>query len=157
MATPKSIWTNPIHFIAFGFGSGAMPKAPGTWGTVVGVVLYYGLSHFSLPIYATITIASFIIGIWICGKTAKDIGVHDHPGIVWDEIVGYFITMFALPNTWPWMLAGFILFRFFDILKPPPINLLETKLKGGLAIMADDVLAGVFAWVVLLLVYLIFS
>ena len=147
--TPKSIWTNPIHFIAFGFGSGALPKAPGTFGTIIAIPLYLLIDDFSLLAYLLFTLAALIAGIWICDKTAKDIGVHDHPGIVWDEIVGYLVTMINAPKGWQWVLLGFFLFRVFDILKPPPINLLETRLKGGLAIMADDVGAGLVAMVII--------
>lgn len=141
----KSWKNDPIHFLGFGFGSGAAPFAPGTFGTVAAVPLYLIMSQFSLPIYAVIVVLSFIVGVWICQKVGDDLGVHDHGGIVWDEFVGFWITMFMVPNSWPWVLAGFILFRFFDIVKPWPIKWLDQKVAGGFGVMIDDVLAGVFA------------
>lgn len=145
----RMVFTNPLHFLSFGFGSGLMPKAPGTWGTVVAIPVWYGLSFLTLPYYLIATLALSIIGIGLCHYTAKKLGVHDHPGIVWDEICGYLIAMIAIPVTWQWALAGFILFRFFDILKPWPIKWLDKKVHGGFGIMVDDILAGAFAFIVL--------
>ncbi len=140
------VWTNPIHFLAFGFGSGLAPKAPGTFGTIAAIPVYLLLTLTkSLEIYLIATALISLIGIWICGKTSKDLGVHDHSGIVWDEIAGYLITMIMIPLTWYWILTGFVLFRFFDILKPWPISWLDKKVSGGLGIMLDDIVAGLFA------------
>ena len=86
-----------------------------------------------------------LIGIWLCGQTARALGVHDHPGIVWDEIAGYLLTMVAAPAGWGWIALGIVLFRIFDIWKPWPIGLLDKQLKGGLGVMADDLLAGIFS------------
>jgi len=97
------------------------------------------------------------VGIYLCGKTADALGVHDHGGIVWDEIVGYLITMIAVPLDWKWVLVGFILFRIFDIWKPWPIKWVDSKVSGGLGIMLDDVLAGIFAAVGLHLIIMSFS
>ncbi len=138
-----------MHFLAIGLGSGAAPKAPGTFGTLAAVALYLPLSQLAWPVYVAIVVASALLGIYLCGKTARDWGVHDHGGIVWDEFVGFWITMLAVPGTWYWVVAGFILFRLFDIWKPWPIRLLDEKLHGGLGIMLDDVVAGVFAGVCL--------
>jgi phosphatidylglycerophosphatase A len=152
----KKILTNPIHCLAFGFGSGLAPKAPGTFGTVMAIPFYFLLSQNSLLIYGLITLIAFLVGVYLCGKTADDLGVHDHPGIVWDEFVGFWITMFAAPAGWLWLLVGFLLFRLFDIWKPWPIKLLDQKVESGLGIMIDDVLAGVYALVLLqLLAYFI--
>lgn len=152
-----SILANPIHCLAFGFGSGLSPKAPGTVGTVVAVPLYLLLATLPLPLYALVVLAGFALGVYLCGKTASDLGVHDHSGIVWDEFVGYWITMFMVPEGWLWVLLGFVGFRLFDILKPWPIGLADRAISGGLGIMLDDVLAGVYACVVLhLLHYLVF-
>lgn len=152
----KAILTNPIHCLAFGFGSGLAPKAPGTFGTVMAIPLYLLLAQSSLWIYGLITIVAFIVGVYLCGKTADDLGVHDHPGIVWDEFVGFWITMFAAPAGWLWLLLGFLLFRLFDIWKPWPIKLLDEKVESGFGIMIDDVLAGIYALVLLqLLAYFI--
>ncbi len=136
---------NPVHLLAFGGGAGMMPKAPGTWGTLVAVPVFVLLQGLSLPVYLALVLALSALGVWICGAAARDLGVHDHPGIVWDEIVGYLITMIAAPAGWPWWLAGFILFRLFDILKPWPIRAVDTGVEGGFGIMLDDILAGLMA------------
>jgi phosphatidylglycerophosphatase A len=143
--TPKSVWRNPIHFLAFGFGSGAAPKAPGTFGTAMGALIYLLLPPMSLLIYAGLLVVTFVFGVWICGKTSADLKVHDHGGIVWDEFVGYWITMFMAPAGWLWIVVGFVLFRIFDIAKPWPIKWADEKVDGGLGIMLDDVLAGILA------------
>ncbi len=136
---------NPVHLLAFGFGSGVMPKAPGTWGTVVAIPIYLLLHELSLLPYLIVLLVMTLVGIWLCHVTANDLGVHDHPGIVWDEIVGYLITMIAAPSGWVWLLVGFVLFRLFDILKPWPIRVIDKGVEGGLGIMLDDVLAGIMA------------
>ena len=146
---PPSVWHNPKHFIAFGFGSGASPFMPGTVGTVVGILFFIGLSQFTFWSYLVITALLFIFGIWLCDSTAKDIKVHDHAGIVWDEIVGYLIAMIGLPCSWGWVLAGFLVFRIFDIFKPWPIKWLDNKVPGGFGIMVDDLLAGIYSLIVL--------
>ena len=142
---PASIWRNPVHLLAFGLGSGAMPFAPGTFGTLLAIPLFLLMQPLALWLYLLITLLLGLVGIWLCGKTARDLGVHDHSGIVWDEIVGYLITMIAVPAGWPWVLAGFLLFRLFDILKPWPIGWADRRVHGGLGIMLDDVLAGLMA------------
>lgn len=152
--TPKFQISNPVHFLALGFGSGLIKPAPGTWGTLSAVPLYYLLmqvmSSASIE-YFVIILVSFLVGIYLCGKTATDVGVHDHGAIVWDEIVGFLITMLLVPVTWVNVVLGFVLFRIFDIIKPWPIKLLDKHVHGGFGIMIDDVLAGVFAWVLLYL------
>jgi len=140
---------NPVHFLAFGFGSGLSPKAPGTAGTLVAMLLWPLLAGLPLEIYLAIVAVVSVGGFYLCGKTASDLGVHDHPGIVWDEIAGYWLAMAAIPCTWYWMLAGFVLFRLFDIWKPWPISWLDKQVHGGVGIMADDLLAGLFAWILL--------
>ncbi|MGY8813934.1 MAG: phosphatidylglycerophosphatase A family protein [Gammaproteobacteria bacterium] len=143
---------HPIHFFSLGLGSGYMPKAPGTMGTVVGVVLYLILYKLAWFYYLALVILLFLIGIWICGVTARELQVHDHPSIVWDEIVGYLVTMIFAPAGWWWILLGFVLFRLFDIFKPWPINLLDKHIKGGLGIMIDDLIAGIFSLTLLQLI-----
>ena len=140
---------NPVHWVAFGFGSGLMPVAPGTFGTVVAMPLYWLLSDLALWWYLLVAASMFVVGIYLCGRTAKELGVEDHPGIVWDEIVGYLVTMIAAPSGWPWMMVGFVLFRLFDILKPWPIGFIDRRIKGGLGIMLDDILAGVFGFIII--------
>ncbi|WP_394129576.1 phosphatidylglycerophosphatase A [Shewanella maritima] len=137
--------SNPIHFLALGFGSGLAAKAPGTFGTVAAIPVFLLLAQLSLPMYLLATFISIVIGIYICDKAAKDMQVHDHGAIVWDEVAGLLITLIAVPAGWQWLLLGFVLFRFFDILKPWPIKWLDAKVHGGFGIMIDDVLAGIFA------------
>lgn len=142
---PASVWRNPVHFLAFGLGSGAVPKAPGTFGTLAAIPIWLLFADLSLPYYLGLLVASFVLGIWLCGRTSSDMGVHDHGGIVWDEFVGLWITFISLPAGWGWILLGFLLFRLFDILKPWPIGWADRRVSGGLGIMLDDVLAGVMA------------
>lgn len=155
-STPASVWRNPIHFAAFGFGSGAFPVAPGTFGTAMAVALYVLLPTMSWFAYLLFLLLGFLLGVWLCGRTATDIGVHDHGGIVWDEFVGYWITMFLAPAGWQSVAAGFVLFRLFDIVKPWPIRWLDQHVEGGLGIMIDDVLAGLMAWACLQLLVWVF-
>lgn len=146
--------SNPIHFLALGFGSGLIKPAPGTWGTLAAIPVYLILMSLISPssyLYFAVILISFIVGIYLCGKTAADAGVHDHGAIVWDEIVGFMITMMIVPPIWQNIILGFVLFRLFDILKPWPIKLLDTHVGGGFGIMIDDVLAGLFAWALLML------
>ena len=145
MSTPSEILRNPVHLLAFGFGSGLSPKAPGTAGTAVAVGLYLLLPAMHWLVYLAFLLVTFIIGIWLCDKTSQDLKVHDPGGIVWDEFVGYWITMFMAPAGWAWVVAGFVLFRILDIFKPWPIKWADSSLKGGLGIMLDDVLAGIMA------------
>ncbi|MDH0447699.1 phosphatidylglycerophosphatase A [Shewanella sp. GD04112] len=136
---------NPIHFLALGFGSGLAAKAPGTFGTLAAVPLYLLLAQLPLSWYLVVTLVCVLAGIYICDKAAKDMGVHDHGAIVWDEVAGLLITMIAAPAGVLWLVVGFVLFRLFDIIKPWPIRWLDAKVEGGFGIMIDDVLAGIFA------------
>ena len=154
-SVPRSIWTNPIHFLAFGLGSGAAPYAPGTFGTLAAIPLYLVLAHFlTWPLYALVAVAMFGFGVWLCDRTERDIGVHDHSGIVWDEFVGYLVTMFAVPVDGVWVVAGFFLFRLFDVWKPFPVRQRERRYQNGFGNMADDLLAGIYANIVLQLLVL---
>lgn len=141
---------DPVVFVAMGLGSGLAPKAPGTAGTLLTVPLVYFLQQQSLFIYALVTLFVLLTGSWVCGYAAKKLQVHDHSGIVYDEVAGFLITMFMMPAGWFWMLAGFILFRFFDAVKPWPISWLDKNLSGGFGIMFDDVIAGIFSLLCLL-------
>ena len=148
---------SPVQFLALGFGSGLAPKAPGTFGTLAAIPLYLLFFHYSLPAQLLIILIAFLIGIYLCQATADALGVHDHPAIVWDEFVGFWLTMLALPLMqspleWHWLAIGFVLFRFFDIVKPWPIRVVDRKVHGGFGIMFDDVLAGLYAGGVLLLI-----
>ncbi len=142
----------PSGFLAFGFGSGLAPVAPGTFGTLMAIPLYLLMAPLPWLIYLVLTAIAFVVGVFLCDRARHLLGVHDHGGIVWDEFVGLWITLFLVPNEWPWLLAGFLLFRFFDIVKPFPIKWLDKKVKGGFGIMIDDVIAGLFAWAILMIV-----
>ncbi|OUR73999.1 phosphatidylglycerophosphatase A [Methylophaga sp. 41_12_T18] len=141
----KELLKRPACFLGLGFGSGLAPKAPGTFGTLAALPIYWLMKDLPLTIYLLITVLAFIAGIWICQKSADWLNKDDPSAVVWDEIVGYLVTMIAVPSGWQWMLAGFVLFRFFDILKPWPISYFDKNLHGGLGIMFDDVVAGLFA------------
>ncbi len=142
----------PSGFFAFGFGSGLAPFAPGTFGTLMAIPLYLLMAPLPWLLYLVLTAIAFVVGVFLCDRASHLLGVHDHGGIVWDEFVGLWITLFLVPNEWPWLLAGFLLFRFFDIIKPFPIKWLDKKVKGGFGIMIDDVIAGLFAWAILMIV-----
>ncbi|WP_018694041.1 phosphatidylglycerophosphatase A family protein [Algicola sagamiensis] len=137
--------SNPVHFLALGFGSGLAPKAPGTFGTLAAIPIFLFLSFLTLPLYLGVVFLFAIAGIYICGKAANDASCHDHPAIVWDEVVGFLITMIAVPPSVATVCVGFIAFRVFDIVKPWPISYFDKQVHGGLGIMLDDVIAGIFA------------
>ncbi len=140
---------DPLQWPAFGFGLGLMPFAPGTWGSLPGVLFWY-LTPDDWPVQAAVAASAFLAGIWLCGESARRIGVHDHGGIVWDEIVGMYLTLLVVPRDPAWVLAAFVLFRLFDIWKPWPIRDLDHRLHGGLGIMLDDVIAALYAALILL-------
>jgi len=142
---------DPVVFIALGLGSGLAPKAPGTAGTLLTVPLVYFLQQQSTLVYVLVTLFVLATGSWICGYAAKKLQVHDHSAIVYDEVAGFLITMFLIPTGWHWMLAGFILFRFFDAVKPWPISWIDKNVHGGFGIMIDDVIAGAVSLACLLL------
>ena len=149
--TARQILSDPILFLAFGFGSGLAKKAPGTFGTLAAIPVYWLFAQTDNMVYSLLTLFVTVVGVWICGIAAEKLGEHDFGGIVWDEVAGYLITLWLVPLTWQTIIAGFILFRFFDILKPWPIKWLDRHVHGGFGIMIDDVLAGVFAGGILLM------
>lgn len=136
---------HPVHLLALGLGSGLTPGMPGTMGTLLGVGAYLLLPAMPLLHYGALLLALFLAGIWICGVTARALGVDDHPAIVYDEFVGYLVTMTMAPAGWMWVLSGFLWFRLFDIWKPWPIRWLDRNIKGGLGVMLDDLVAGLYA------------
>ena len=146
---PARLLRHPVDFLALGFGSGLVPLAPGTAGTVAAIPVFLLLQPLALTYYLALVLLLFVAGVAICAHTAQRLGVHDHPGIVWDEIVGYLVTMAFAPAGWQWVAAGFVLFRLFDIVKPWPIRWCDRKVHGGFGIMLDDLVAGVFAAVVM--------
>ena len=142
-------WRRPHHWLAFGFGAGLAPWAPGTMGTLVAIPLYLLLQGLSPGVYLLLLIGLFLIGLWACDKAARELGGGDPGAIVWDEILGYLVTMALAPPGWIWILLGLVLFRFFDILKPWPIGPLDRRVTGGLGILLDDLIAGAMAWCLL--------
>ncbi len=153
---PAKLLKHPAHLLSLGFGSGLSPKMPGTVGTLVGVIAYLGLAGLDWRLYLAVLILLFIAGVAVCGFTARALGVHDHPAIVVDEIVGYLVTMFLVPVTPVFIVTGFLLFRLFDILKPWPISLVDKSVKGGVGIMLDDLIAALFSLLIIqIIVYLL--
>ena len=142
---PASAMRQPIMWLATGFGAGLSPRAPGTVGSLVGVLFYLAMAGLPLPLYLSALLALALVGVWVCERAGRALGVTDHPGIVWDEIVGVLITMTATPVGWQGMALGFVLFRLFDILKPWPVASIDRKVPGGLGVMLDDVMAGLYA------------
>ncbi|MGI9224401.1 MAG: phosphatidylglycerophosphatase A family protein [Woeseiaceae bacterium] len=145
----RTVLTDPVHILAFGFGTGLSPYAPGTVGSLVGVLFAWLTRDLGLTIQLGIAAAIILAGIWICGESARRIGVHDHGGIVWDEIAGMYVTLLVAPATIPAWILGFALFRVFDIAKPWPIRDLDHRLRGGLGIMLDDLAAALYALILL--------
>lgn len=148
MASSQSrpaVGRNLARWLALGLGLGRVPLAPGTFGTLLGIPLYLLLHGLPVLVYVGATVLLFFAASWLCGLAARDMGVHDHPAIVLDEVVGYLATMTAAPSGWPWLVAGFALFRLFDVWKPWPIQWIDRRVGGGLGIVMDDLLAGVYA------------
>ncbi len=142
--------SNPWHLLATGFGSGLAKYVPGTMGTLAAIPFYLLLAQLPFGWYLVTVLVAALIGVKICTITSGDMKVHDHGSIVWDEFVGFWITMAIAPTvSWQWVLTGFILFRFFDMVKPWPISWLDKHVKGGFGIMVDDILAGFMAMIAL--------
>lgn len=149
----SKVFSNPLYFIAFGFGSGLSPFAPGSCGTLVAIPLYYFVQSLSAWSYGVILLLAIVLGIWVCDVVERDMGTHDYSGIVWDEICGFGLTMWAAPRGWLWIGLGFLLFRLFDIVKPWPIAWLDSELPRGWGVMVDDLMAAVYAWISLHLIH----
>jgi phosphatidylglycerophosphatase A len=141
---------HPAHVVAFGFGAGLAPVAPGTAGTLLAFPIYWWVSAWlgAAQLLALLALL-FGAGIWACGRTGRALGVPDHPAMVWDETVAFMAVLFFTPPGLLWQAGAFLLFRFFDILKPPPIRQLDRRLKSGFGVMLDDVLAAFYAVLVL--------
>ncbi len=147
----RTVMKDPVHILAFGFGTGLAPVAPGTFGSLPGILLFWLTMDFGLYVQLGVAAAITLAGIWICGESARRIGVHDHGGIVWDEIVGMYLTLLAAPvSVVGWVLA-FVFFRIMDIVKPWPIRDLDHRIGGGVGIMLDDLAAALYAAVLLAL------
>ncbi len=147
----STVFADPVHFLAFGFGTGLAPFAPGTFGSLPGVLLFWLTLDFGLYVQLGIALALAAAGIWICGESARRIGVHDHGGIVWDEIAGMYVTLFLAPVSVSGFVLAFVLFRVMDIVKPWPIRDLDHRMHGGLGIMLDDLAAALYALILLAL------
>jgi phosphatidylglycerophosphatase A len=144
------MWRQPAHIIALGAGAGLAPAAPGTVGTLLAFPLYWLLAAFSTSTMALALLgAAFLLGIWACGATGRALGVADHGAMVWDEIVAFAVVLVFTPSGWEWQLGAFLLFRFFDIVKPPPIRYFDRRLKNGFGVMFDDLLAAGYTLLVL--------
>jgi phosphatidylglycerophosphatase A len=143
---------DPIHFVAFGFGAGLAPKAPGTAGSLVALLPAWLLFFLPLPWRGAVVAAVIALGIWVCGASARRLGRHDHPGIVFDEVAGILLTVLAVPTpSVSWFALAFVLFRIFDIFKPWPIRDLDHSVPGGVGIMLDDLMAAAYAAACLLI------
>ena len=146
------LFKHPAHLIAFGFGAGLMPKAPGTWGTLVAIPIYFlALRIGGIPAVLACAMVLFGIGVWASSVTGRALGVADHGGIVIDEIAAFVLVLAFVPAGWLWLATAFVLFRIFDIVKPWPISYFDRTLKGGFGVMFDDLLAAIGAIAVLLL------
>jgi phosphatidylglycerophosphatase A len=146
-----TVLTDPVHLVAFGFGLGLSPIAPGTVGSLLGVAFAWLTLDLDLNVQVGIAVAMFAVGIWICGNSSRRLGQHDPGGIVWDEIAAMYATLLVAPaSITAWILA-FGLFRAFDIVKPWPIRELDHRLGGGLGIMLDDLVAALYAAILLVL------
>jgi phosphatidylglycerophosphatase A len=141
----QKVVRDPILLLAFGFGTGLSPRAPGTVGSLLGVLL--GLATLAVPMHLrwSLAIALFAVGIWLCGEAGRRLAVHDHPGVVWDEIVAMYLVLLAVPVSVGFWAAAYLLFRLFDIWKPWPIRDLDHRLGGGLGTMLDDLVAALYA------------
>lgn len=139
------ILQHPAHFFAMGFGSGLVPKAPGTLGTIIGLPLYWGISSYPINLQLLIVTLLFLAGIYFCQVAGENLGVSDHGGIVWDEIVAMMLVLIFTPFFWAWWMIAFLLFRLFDIWKPFPIRQCDAAIKGGFGVMFDDLLAAIYA------------
>ena len=154
MANPtiKFLLAHPAHFFGLGFGSGLAPKAPGTFGTLVGFPLFWLIFNYSFGVQLIIITALFLLGVYFCDVAGKALGVADHGGIVWDEIVAMMLVLTVTPPYWLSWLVAFLLFRLFDIWKPFPIKQFDVKLKNGFGVMFDDLLAAIYAIISLKLI-----
>ena len=155
-ADRRRLLASPAGWIACGFGSGLAPKAQGTFGSLAAIMPWLLLRELSTPAWLGVIVVAFAIGVWACDVAGRILGVDDHRSLVWDEFVGLWITLLpALVAPWWAVIAGFLLFRLFDVWKPWPIAWFDRRVKGGFGVMLDDVIAGIFAGIVLYLVLLL--
>ena len=143
---PRKLLRDPRYLLAFGFGSGLAPRAPGTFGTLAAIPVFLVLQALPVPAYVAVVCIAFAVGVYVCHHVATELNIKDPGAIVFDEFVGLWVGLFLLPEGWWWLVCGFVLFRAFDILKPWPVGFLDTSIKGGLGIMVDDVAAGLYTF-----------
>jgi len=145
----RKVMTDPVNLLAFGFGTGLSPVAPGSVGSLLGVLLAWVTLDLTLAMQIGVAVLLSVSGVWICGESARRIGVHDHGGIVWDEIAGMYVTLLVAPPTVSAWVLAYLLFRALDIVKPWPIRDLDHSMGGGLGIMLDDLVAALYAAILL--------
>lgn len=148
-AIPEKVWRDPLYFVAFGLGSGAVPFAPGTFGTLMAIPFYLLIRPLPLTLYIAVVIAFIVFSSWVCDRVSHELKEHDHPGMCIDEFAGFFVTMINAPHGVGWIVLGFLLFRLFDIWKPWPIRYLDEHVHGGFGMVLDDVVAGVFGAIII--------
>jgi phosphatidylglycerophosphatase A len=141
----RKVLRDPVLLLAFGFGTGLAPRAPGTVGSLLGLPLAWATLAMALNLQLALAGVLFIFGIWLCGEAGRRLAIHDHPGVVWDEIVAMYLVLLAVPPSIGFWIAGYLLFRLFDIWKPWPIRDLDHRLGGGLGTMLDDLFAALYA------------
>src|SRR5688572_27184351 len=154
---PAFVFSHPAHAIAFGFGAGLAPVAPGTFGTLLGWAIGLLLGGLAPAALLIVVLALFLAGVWACGVTGRHLGIADHGGMVWDEVVAFLLVLAVVPRELAWQAAAFVLFRFFDIAKPPPIRHLERRYGGGFGVMFDDLVAAAYTLFVLAAAKRLFS
>ncbi|HVQ61843.1 MAG TPA: phosphatidylglycerophosphatase A [Burkholderiales bacterium] len=151
--TARFTFAHPAHFIALGFGTGLAPVAPGTAGTVLAFPIYMLLDRWlDLPAMVSVIVVFFAIGVWACGRTGRDLGVADHSSMNWDEVVAMMLILLMIPDAWEWWVFAFGAFRFFDVVKPPPIRHIDRTMKGGFGVMFDDIVAAFYTLLLLAIV-----
>ena len=162
--TPKFVFAHPAHFIALGFGSGLAPLAPGTVGTLLAFPVFFALKALLGPLdnlpavleFIAVVGVFFVIGVWACGRTGRALGISDHSGMNWDEVVAMLLILLVTPEDWAWWTFAFFAFRFFDVVKPPPIRQIDRTMKGGFGVMFDDIVAAFYTVFLMALVKRLF-
>jgi phosphatidylglycerophosphatase A len=159
---PRPSWrfllSHPARLVAFGFGAGLVPVAPGTWGTLLALPVFLVVSPRLEPVeFLLMLLALFALGVWACDVTGRSLGNSDHGGMVWDETVAFLLVLFFTPAGLHWQALAFLIFRLFDILKPPPIRYYERTFKNGFGVMLDDLIAAFYTLLVLAAVRTLFE
>ena len=155
--TARFLFAHPAHFLALSFGTGLAPIAPGTVGTLLGFPIYGLLAARLAPMELLATIGGmFAVGIWACGVTGRAMGIPDHSAMNWDEVVAFLLILMITPPGWAWQAFAFFAFRFFDVVKPPPIRYFDRTIKGGFGVMFDDIVAAFYTLLAMAIVKQLF-